>query len=346
MIKVAFFDAKPYDKEYFDKYNRNVDITYYEEKLSPHTAKMSQGFDAVCVFVNDNVNKDVIDILYENGVSLIAMRCAGYSNADVEYACGKINIVRVPAYSPYAVAEFAVSLLLTLNRKLYRAYNRTRDFNFSINGLLGTDLHGKTAGIIGTGKIGKITANILKGFGMNILAYDLYPDEKSGLEYVSLEELLTKSDVISLHCPLTKETKYIINEEALMLIKDDAFIINTSRGGLIDTKALIKALNSGKLAGVGLDVYEEEAELFFEDRSGTVIKDDVLSLLVSRPNVLLTSHQAFFTKEALSAIAKTTLDNIESFFNSHALNNEVCYNCKTGKIHDNCFRKREDSVCK
>ena len=339
MIKIAFFDTKPYDKIWFDKYNDKFEITYFEEKLNRHTAKFTDGFDVVCAFVNDDINAGAIDRMCNNGVKLLAMRCAGYSNINIKEAYGRLHIVRVPAYSPYAVAEFAMALLLTLNRKLHRAYNRTRDFNFSINGLTGMDLHAKTAGVIGTGKIGKIFAQICEGFGMEVLAYDLFPDTSSGLHYVELDELLSKSDVISLHCPLTDKTKHILNKQAFSIMKKGAYVVNTSRGALIDSQSLLEALNSGTLGGAGLDVYEEEADLFYEDKSGTIIKDDVLALLVSRPNVLVTSHQAFLTDEALSNIASVTLSNIDAFFNSGLLQNEVCYNCETGKIHDSCKRK-------
>ena len=339
MIRIAFFDTKPYDRIWFDRYNDEFHITYFEEKLNSNTAKLAEGYDAACAFVNDDIDCNTIDILCSGGVKLLAMRCAGYSNVDIKRALNKLHVVRVPAYSPYAVAEFAMALLLTLNRKLHRAYNRTRDFNFSINGLTGMDLYEKTVGIIGTGKIGRIFAKICSGFGMKILAYDPSPNKDNGLDYVSLDELLSSSDVISLHCPLTDSTRHILDEDAFSKMKEGTYIINTSRGALIDSSALLSALNSGKLAGAGLDVYEEEADLFYEDRSGTIIQDDLLALLVSRPNVIVTSHQAFLTNEALSNIAAVTLSNIKAFFNSDTLQNEVCYNCESGAIHDNCRRK-------
>ena len=254
------------------------------------------------------------------------MRCAGYNNVDIKAAQGKIKILRVPKYSPYAVAEHTMALLLCLNRKIHRAFNRTRDYNFSINGLTGFDLHGKTAGIIGTGKIGQIFIDICRGFGMNIIAYDPYPLKNSGIEYVSKEELFRRSDIISLHCPLTKSTYHIVDKEALKEVKKDVYILNTSRGALIDAEALLTALKESRVGGAGLDVYEEESSLFFEDFSGSVIQDDVLSLLVNMPNVIVTSHQAFLTHEALSGIAEVTIDNLNSFFSGKELKNEVTAN--------------------
>ncbi len=339
---ITFFDTKPYDREWFDKANTKYEIRYLESKLTPATVKLAAGSDAVCAFVNDTVNAEVIDALYDMGVKVLAMRCAGYSNVDFKEAYGKINVVRVPAYSPYAVAEHAIALLLTVNRKLHRAYNRTRDFNFSIVGLTGVDLHGKTAGVIGTGKIGRAFIDIAKGFGMRVVAYDAFPAKDSGIEYVPLDELFKQSDIISLHCPLTEQTRHMLNADAFAKMKNGVFIVNTSRGALIDTEALLEALNSGKVRGAGLDVYEEEAELFFEDNSGNIIKDDVLALLVSRPNVVLTSHQAFLTEEALQNIAKTTLDNLDEFFGGVNLTNEVCYQCELGKVVENCRKTRKE----
>ena len=342
MKTIAFFDAKPYDREWFDQANTGYDIRYLESRLTPATVQLAAGADAVCAFVNDDVNAEVIDALYALGVRVIAMRCAGYSNVDFVRAYGKINVVRVPAYSPYAVAEHAMALLLDVNRKLHRAYSRTRDFNFSLNGLTGVDLHGKTVGVIGTGKIGRVFMDICKGFGMNVIAYDLYPIKDSDIHYVPLDELLATSDVISLHCPLTEQTRYILSADAFAKMKQGVFIINTSRGALIDTEALLTALNSGKVRGAGLDVYEEEADLFFVDNSGSIIKDDVLALLVSRPNVVLTAHQAFLTEEALANIAKTTLENLDAFFAGDILQNEVCYRCDTGKVVEDCRRWRKE----
>jgi len=342
MKKIAFFDAKPYDREWFDKVNKEYEIKYLESKLTPATAQLAAGSDAVCAFVNDNIDAEVIDKLYDMGIRVIAMRSAGYSNVDFRAAYGKINVVRVPAYSPYAVAEHAAGLLLTVNRKLHRAYNRTRDFNFSIVGLTGVDLHGKTAGVVGTGKIGRAFIDIVKGFGMRVIAYDLHPAADAGIDYVTLDELFEQSDVISLHCPLTEQTRHILNADAFARMKKGVFIVNTSRGALIDTEALLEALNSGKVRGAGLDVYEEEAELFFEDNSGNIIKDDLLALLVSRPNVVLTSHQAFLTEEALKNIARTTLDNLNEFFGGGNLTNEVCYRCELGKVVENCRKIRKE----
>lgn len=325
MEKIAFFDTKPYDKVWFDKLNTEFEIKYIESKLTPDTAHAARGCKAVVVFVNDTINSEVIDVLCEIGVKLIALRCAGYNNVDLKYAKDKINIVRVPVYSPYAIAEHTMALLLSVNRKIPRAFIRTRDFNFSLNGLIGFDLHGKTAGIIGTGQIGRIFIDICKGFGMKVIAYDPYPAEGYDIEYVSFDKLLAESDVISLHCPLTTETRYIINETSITKMKDGVVILNTSRGQLIDTDALLQALKDKKIRGAGLDVYEEETELFFEDYSSTIIQDDVLSLLVSLPNVIMTSHQAFLTDEALQKIAEVTLFNLKQFFNGEALQNSVVY---------------------
>ena len=342
MERIAFFDAKPYDREWFDRSNKRYQIQYLESKLTPATVQLAAGSDAVCAFVNDDINADVIEALYRMGVKVIAMRCAGYSNVDFQAAYGKINIVRVPAYSPYAVAEHAMGLLLAINRKIHRAYNRTRDFNFSLVGLTGVDLHDKTVGVIGTGKIGRTFMDICKGFGMRIIAYDPYPVKDGSIEYVPLEDLFARSDVISLHCPLTDQTRHILNAEAFTRMKEGVFIVNTSRGALIDTAALLDALNSGKVRGAGLDVYEEEAELFFEDNSGSIIRDDQLALLVSRPNVVLTSHQAFLTEEALQNIAETTLANLNAFFDGENLANEVCYRCDTGKVVEDCRKWRKE----
>lgn len=325
MEKVAFFDTKPYDKIWFDKLNTEFKFKYHEHKLTADSAELAHGCKAVVAFVNDTLDKETIDRLCEFGVELIAMRCSGYNNVDIKYAKGRINIVRVPTYSPYAVAEHAMALLLTLNRKIHKASNRTRDFNFSLNGLTGFDLHGKTAGIIGTGQIGCIFMNICRGFGMKTVAYDPYPRENADINYVSLDELFSVSDIISLHCPLTSSTRYIINEKNIRKMKDGVFIINTSRGQLIDTDALIQYLKNGKIRGAGLDVYEEETAFFFEDYSSTVIDDDVLSVLVSMPNVLMTSHQAFLTEEALQKIAEVTLFNLRQFYSGEELTNRVEY---------------------
>lgn len=323
MKKIAFFDTKPYDRTYFDKYGKNYEITYFEEKLNHHTAKITEGFDGVCAFVNSNINKMAVERMHERGVKILAMRCAGFSNVDIAAAAGKLAVARVPAYSPHAVAEHALALLLALNRRIYRAYIRTRDFNFNINGLTGIDLYGKTAGIIGTGKIGRTFIDLCKGLGMKVIAYDPYPAEGSGIEYVPLDTLFRESDVISLHCPLTESSHHIIDREALGKMKDGAFLLNTSRGALVDSEALLEALTAGKLRGAALDVYEEEANLFYEDMSDKIIKDDTLALLVSRPNVLITSHQAFLTEEALDNIASVTIQNFDEFFAGKPLTNEI-----------------------
>lgn len=325
MEQVAFFDTKPYDREWFDKLNTDFKFKYHEHKLTADSVGLAAGCKAVVAFVNDTIDKDTIDKLCEVGVKLVALRCAGYNNVNIKYAQGKIDIVRVPTYSPYAIAEHAMALLLTLNRKIHRASNRTRDFNFSLNGLTGFDLHGKTAGIIGTGQIGCIFIDICKGFGMKTIAYDPFPKERMGIEYVNIDELLAQSDIISLHCPLTSSTRYIINEKSIKKMKDGVFIINTSRGQLIDSDALLQALKSGKIHGAGLDVYEEETAFFFEDYSSTVINDDVLSILVSMPNVVMTSHQAFLTEEALQKIAEVTIFNLKQFYNGEPLKNKVEY---------------------
>lgn len=324
MKTVAFFDTKAYDRDSFLKYgNEDINIRFFENKLNRDTVSMAACCDAVCVFVNDNIDKYVIEQLEKYGVGLIALRCAGYNNVDLKAARGRINVVRVPAYSPYAVAEHAVGMILLLNRKLHRAYIRTRDHNFSLEGLTGFDLHNKTVGVIGTGKIGQAFCKIAEGFGMKILGYDPYEAKDFSGKYVSLDELLNKSDIITLHCPLTKENRNIINSETVSKMKQGVFIINTSRGKLIDTSALIDGLKSGKVGAAGLDVYEEETSLFFEDYSEEIIHDDTLSTLISMPNVLVTSHQAFLTKEALNAIAETTMNNLIDFFNGKELKNEI-----------------------
>ena len=327
--KIAFFGAKPYDIASFDKVNEkyNYDIRYYKGHLNPNNVVLTQDTDAVCIFVNDTADAAVIDAMVDNGVKLLALRCAGFNNVDLKAAKGKLPVVRVPAYSPYAVAEYSLALMLSLNRKIHRAYWRTRDGNFSLNGLMGFDMHGKTIGIIGTGKIAKILIRLLKGFGMRILAYDLYPDMKfageEGISYVSLDELYRESDIISLHCPLTDQTKYMIDKDSIDKMKEGVMIINTGRGQLINTNDLIEGLKEKKIAAAGLDVYEEECEYFYEDKSDKIIDDDVLARLLSFNNVIVTSHQAFFTKEALHNIAETTLQNIEDFRCHRPLVNEV-----------------------
>ena len=327
--KIEFFGAKPYDIASFDKVNEkyNYDIRYYKGHLNPNNVVLTQDTDVVCIFVNDTADAAVIDAMVDNGVKLLALRCAGFNNVDLKAAKGKLPVVRVPAYSPYAVAEYSLALMLSLNRKIHRAYWRTRDGNFSLNGLMGFDMHGKTIGIIGTGKIAKILIRLLKGFGMRILAYDLYPDMKfageEGISYVSLDELYRESDIISLHCPLTDQTKYMIDKDSIDKMKEGVMIINTGRGLLINTNDLIEGLKEKKIAAAGLDVYEEEGEYFYEDKSDKIIDDDVLARLLSFNNVIVTSHQAFFTKEALHNIAETTLQNIEDFRCHRPLVNEV-----------------------
>ena len=327
--KIAFFGAKPYDIASFDKVNEkyNYDIRYYKGHLNPNNVVLTQDTDAVCIFVNDTADAAVIDAMVNNGVKLLALRCAGFNNVDLKAAKGKLPVVRVPAYSPYAVAEYSLALMLSLNRKIHRAYWRTRDGNFSLNGLMGFDMHGKTIGIIGTGKIARILIRLLKGFGMRILAYDLYPDMKfageEGISYVSLDELYRESDIISLHCPLTDQTKYMIDKDSIDKMKEGVMIINTGRGQLINTNDLIEGLKEKKIAAAGLDVYEEEGEYFYEDKSDKIIDDDVLARLLSFNNVIVTSHQAFFTKEALHNIAETTLQNIDDFRHHRPLVNEV-----------------------
>ena len=342
MIRVAFFDAKAYDIPSFQQYGEDADMEFkfLETKLGEDTAELAKGCDAVCVFVNDTVNAAVIDKLYGLGVRIIALRCAGYNNVDIRHAYGKIHVVHVPAYSPYAVAEHTAALLLTSIRRIHKAYNRTRDFNFSLNGLTGFDLHGKTAGIIGTGKIGSIFMDICRGFGMHVIAYDRFPREDSGIEYVSLGELFERSDIISLHCPLTEETRHLINEEAIDKMKKGVVILNTSRGALIDAEALYAGLRARKVGAACLDVYEEEADIFFEDRSGHILNDELLSRLISLPNVIVTSHQAFLTEEALRNIAETTVGNIRSYFDNDGIcANELCYHC--GSI-EQCRKARKE----
>lgn len=329
MKTIAFFDAKPYDKIWFDKLKNEFDfeIKYFEDKLTAETVVLALNSNAVIAFVNDTIDKSVIDFLHKNGIEILAMRCAGYNNVDFKSAFNKIRVVNVPNYSPYAVAEHAFALLLTLNRKIHRAYNRTRENNFSINGLSGFDLFGKTAGIIGTGKIGRVFIDIARGFNMKVIAYDPFPLKNSDIEYVSIDEIFKRSDIISLHCPLNDSTYHILNEQSFKTCKENAIIINTSRGALIESHALLSALKERRIKGAVLDVYEEENAVFFEDFSGKIIDDDILTGLISLPNVIVTSHQAFLTDEALEAIAKTTLENLKYFFDNKPLQNEICYHC-------------------
>ena len=342
MISVAFYDAKAYDRPSFEHYGSLHDIKFrfLETKLNEDTAELARGCDVVCIFVNDSVDKAVIDKLYELGIKLIALRSAGYNNVDVRAAFGKIHVVHVPAYSPYAVAEHAMALLLTSVRRIHKAYNRTREFNFSLSGLTGFDMHGKTVGVIGTGRIGRIFIDICRGFGMNVLAYDRFPAQDSGLHYVTLDELFAQSDIISLHCPLTDETRHMIGAAAIEKMKKGVVIVNTSRGGLIDAEALLEGIKHRKVGAACLDVYEEEADVFFEDRSGHILNDDVLSRLISMPNVIVTSHQAFLTEEALNNIAETTVNNILSYFNNDGVcDNELCYRC--GNV-ERCRKERKE----
>lgn len=329
-MKIAMFSTRPYDRQFFEKANKNFKhtIDYLECRLSAETANIARGYNTVCVFVHDDLGKQVLQTLCESGIKTIALRCAGFNNVDIEAATQLgMNVVRVPRYSPYAVAEHAVALMLSLNRKTHRAYNRVKEGNFSLNGLLGFDIHGKTAGIIGTGYIGSITAGILKGFGAKVIAHDLTINQQcvaSGVEYMELDELLGKSDIISLHCPLTPQTHHMINQTAINKMKNGVMIINTSRGEVIDTKSVIQGLKSGKIGYLGMDVYEQEGDLFFRDLSDKIIQDDVFERLLTFPNVLVTGHQGFFTKEALENIAGTTLQNV-----SQCIEGDVCPNLVT-----------------
>lgn len=342
MIRVAFYDTKEYDKTSFERYGslHDIQFRFLETKLNEDTAELAKGCDVVCVFVNDTVNSTVVEKLYEFGVKMIALRCAGYNNVDVQAAFGKIHVVHVPAYSPYAVAEHAMALLLTSVRRIHKAYNRTREFNFALSGLTGFDFHGKTVGVIGTGKIGRIFIDICRGFGMHVVAYDRFPPKDSDIEYVSLDELFARSDIISLHCPLTDETRHMIGVDAINKMKKGVVIVNTSRGGLIDAEALLDGIKARKIGAACLDVYEEEADIFFEDRSGHILNDDLLSRLISMPNVIVTSHQAFLTEDALRNIAETTVNNILSYFEKDGIcDNELCYRC--GNI-ERCKKERKE----
>ena len=342
-MKLAFFDAKSYDVASFDKATAGRDITvkYFETHLNEDTVGLCRGFDAVCVFVNDSVTAKVIDALYGFGIRFLVLRCAGYNNVDVRHAFGKIHVAHVPAYSPYAVAEHTVALLLTSVRRIHKAYNRTREFNFSLQGLTGFDLHGKTVGIVGTGKIGRIFADICRGFGMKILAYDKFPAEGAGLEYVSLDRLFAESDVISFHCPLTEETRHLVNERTIGQMKKGVVLLNTSRGAIIDAEALLGGIKARKIGAACLDVYEEEGDIFFEDNSGHILEDDTLARLISMPNVIVTSHQAFLTAEALANIADTTVENLLELEAHGASDNELCYHCGKSEI----CRKSRESRC-
>ena len=339
-MKIAFFDTKAYDRPAFDKYGQQYGITfkYFDTKLTLDTVELAQGYDGVCIFVNDTVCSKVVDRLADMGVRVVALRCAGFNNVDMKYAFGKIHVLRVPAYSPYAVAEHAMALLLTSIRRIHKAYIRSRDFNFTLNGLTGFDLYGKTVGVIGTGRIGRVFIDICHGFGMKVIAYDKYPSGDN-IEYVSLDDLFAQSDIISLHCPLTDDTYHVIDKDALDKCKRGVVIINTSRGALVDAEALLNAIKSRKVGAACLDVYEEESDLFFEDNSGHILDDDILARLISMPNVIVTSHQAFLTEEALENIAETTVNNLKDFFEKGECSNELCFrfdkaeDCKSGK----CF---------
>lgn len=332
-MKTIVYSTKPYEKRLLLEYNEsnfeNVhEFEFIEAKLNKQTARLAQGFESICVFVNDDCNAQVVEMLAQNGIKLIVLRCAGFNNVDLEAAeKNNIKVVRVPQYSPYAVAEHAVALLMAVNRKTHRAYSRVKENNFSLNGLMGFDIHGKTLGVIGTGKIGKIFMKIMKGFGVNILAYDLYPDEEfakeNNIKYTSLEEIYKNSDIISLHTPLTEDTYHLLNKNVFKQMKSNCVILNTSRGKLIDTSDLIEALKDKEIGGAGLDVYEEEEHYFFEDLSDEIICDDELTRLTTFPNVLITSHQAFFTQEALYNIINTSLQNIVDFNENKELVNQV-----------------------
>ncbi len=329
-MKLAFFDAKQYDKPSFDKYaaEYGMRIKYFETKLNEDTVDLAHGCDAVCVFVNDTVNAEVIDRLRELGVHTVALRCAGFNNVDMKYACGKLHVVHVPAYSPYAVAEHAMALLLTSIRRIHKAYIRSRDFNFSLSGLTGFDLHGKTVGVVGTGRIGRVFIDICRGFGMRVLAYDKFPapglDNGDTVRYVSLPELFAGSDIISLHCPLTEDTYHMMDDAAFAACRRGVVLINTSRGALVDAEALLSGIKSRQVGAACLDVYEEESDLFFEDKSGHILEDDTLARLISMPNVIVSSHQAFLTVEALENIAETTVKNLVAIETEGHCEHELC----------------------
>lgn len=347
MKKIAVFDSKKYDKESFEKYKDNYDFTFFKDRLTKQTVILAKGFDAVVCFVNDELDNDVLTKLNEFNIHGVFLRCAGYNNVDLGSSYkNKIHVSRVPAYSPYAIAEHAFALILALNRHIHKAYIRSRDFNFNLESLTGFDLNQKTIGVIGTGKIGRILIDIAKGFGMNVLCYDLYPIKDSDYNYVSLEEIYEKSDIISLHCPLSTDTHHLINKDSINHMKDGVMIINTSRGGLIDSKALLEGLKEKKIGSVGLDVYEEEANLFYHDNSFKIIDDDVLSLLISLPNVIITSHQAYLTKEALDNIAETTIKNMDEYFANQLIQNELCYKCEKSLNKEKCYRSRKEPCFK
>ena len=326
-MKIAFFSTQPYDKEYFERYNTQHEILFFEARLNEQTVSLAKGCNAICAFVNDQLNAAVLNALNEIGIKIIAQRCAGFNNVDI-VAAGKNNmaVVRVPAYSPHAVAEHALALIMTLNRKTHKAYNRVREGNFSLDRLTGFDLYGKTVGVIGTGKIGQCFARIMQGMGCKVMAFDIIVNkdlEALGIKYVTLPEVLQQSEILSLHCPLTEQTKHLINNDTLEIMKNGAMLINTSRGALVDTKAVITALKNGRLGYLGLDVYEQEEKLFFHDLNENVITDDLLVRLLGFPNVLITSHQGFLTDEALTQIAIITLQNITDFEEHEPLKNKI-----------------------
>ena len=326
-MKIAFFSTQPYDTEYFERHNKDHEIIFFEVQLNEQTVKLANGCNAVCVFVNDQLTASVVKLLAGAGIKIIAMRCAGFNNVDL-YAAkeNKITVVRVPAYSPHAVAEHALALIMTLNRKTHKAYNRVREANFSLHRLTGFDVYGKTVGVVGTGKIGTCFVHIMLGLGCKVLAFDLIANkdlEAEGVEYLPLVEVLKQSDILSLHCPLTDQTKHLINKTSLNMMKEGVMLVNTSRGGLIDAKAAIDALKEGKLGYLGIDVYEQEEKLFFHDWSENIIEDDVIMRLLSFSNVLITAHQGFLTEEALTEIALVTLQNVSDFEQGKKLINVV-----------------------
>lgn len=331
MRKITFFNAKYYDKQFFNQFNTNYhfQINYLEDSLTKETIMQAKGSEVICIFVEDDVNKEIIDLLVKYNIKLIALRCSGYNNIDIKYAKNKVTIVRVPSYSPSSVAEHAFALILSLNRRTHLSYFRSRIGDFSLEGMLGFNLSGKTIGIVGTGKIGKEMIDIANGFKMKVLAYDFHPNENLAKEkkftYVSFNDLLKNSDIISLHCPLTEENHYLVRKETIKKMKDNVIIINTGRGKLVNTKDLIEGLKNKKISAAGIDVYEEESNYFYKDYSTSIITDDILARLIFFPNVILTSHQGFFTKEALENISNTTLQNISDFFNKKKLKNEVLY---------------------
>lgn len=326
-MKIAFFSTKPYDREFFNRYVSTHEIIYFEAPLNEQTFNLATGCNAICVFVNDHINAIVLAALKKLGIQLVALRCAGFNNVDIQAAkTNEIAVVRVPAYSPHAVAEHAVALILTLNRKTHKAYNRVREGNFSLDRLCGFDLFGKTVGVVGTGKIGQVFCEIMLGFGCRVLAFDLIANrslEAKSVEYVPLIDILEQSDIISLHCPLNEQTKHIINEHSISMMKEGVMLINSSRGALIETRDAINGLKTGKIGYLGLDVYEQEEKLFFNDLSENIIQDDIIMQLMGFPNVLITSHQGFFTEEALTQIAQVTLANIDAFESGASIENRL-----------------------